>query len=97
MFIIVLVALKKSQMESSFAFTTHFTVNTRASQLPNPLSVTLESRSRSSRHASPLSGAGCRASGALVVLPQPGAESLHSQGTEDADTLSGMRGSKETV
>ncbi|TFK87855.1 hypothetical protein K466DRAFT_652957 [Polyporus arcularius HHB13444] len=97
MFIIVLVALKKSQMESSFAFTTHFTVNTRASQLRDPLSVTLESRSRSSRHASHLSGAGCRASAALVVLTQPGAESLHSQGTEDADTLSGMRGSKETV
>ncbi len=95
MFIIVLVALKKSQMESSFAFTTHLTVNTRASRLRSPVSVTIESRSRSSRHASTL---GRRAeSGAVVVLRAPGIESLHS-GTEEADTLEGLRrGSKEMV
>ncbi|KAI0717815.1 hypothetical protein C8T65DRAFT_694020 [Cerioporus squamosus] len=94
MFIIVLVALKKSQMESSFAFTSHFTVNTRMSQLRSPASVTVETRS--SRHTSNFSGPGRRASGALVALAQPGVESLHS-GIEDADTLQEMRESKETV
>ncbi|KAI0711779.1 hypothetical protein C8T65DRAFT_647272 [Cerioporus squamosus] len=94
MFIIVVVALKKSQMESSFAFTSHFTVDTRMSQLRSPASVAV--KTRSSRHTSNITGPARRASGALVALAQPGVESLHS-GTEDGDTLQEMRESKETV
>ncbi|RPD52930.1 hypothetical protein L226DRAFT_617669 [Lentinus tigrinus ALCF2SS1-7] len=97
MFIIVVVALKKSQMEPSFAFTSHFTANnSRMSQLRSPISVT-----RSSQHTSSLSaGPERRASQAVVHLKQTGLESVHS-GSEDAETLT-LRGmhlsaSKETV
>ncbi|RDX42096.1 hypothetical protein OH76DRAFT_1475496 [Lentinus brumalis] len=91
MFIIVLVALKKSQMESSFAFTSNLV---HSSQFRSPVSVTLDSRP--SRNNASLSTGGRGASGTVVALRQLGRDSLRS-GIEDADPFHGMRGSKETV
>ena len=96
MFIIVVVALKKSQMEESFAFTSHFTANTGGmSHLTrSPVSATVETRS--SQHASMVSRRGRPTSGPVILLQPHGGESLHSE-SEDGHTLRGLHGSKETV
>ncbi|KAI0711776.1 hypothetical protein C8T65DRAFT_181927 [Cerioporus squamosus] len=90
MFIIVVGALKKSQMETSFAFTSLLTV----SQHRSPFSVTVDTRS--SRNTADHSGRGRLGSGAVLELRQQETASLHS-GIKDADTIEGIHGSKVTV
>ncbi|KAI0711774.1 hypothetical protein C8T65DRAFT_181872 [Cerioporus squamosus] len=92
MLIIVVVTLKKSQMESSFAFTSHFSTDIPLSKLRSPVSVD----TGSSRNTATLSGRGRGASEAVVVLREPEIESLHF-GIKDAESFLVMHGSQETV
>ncbi|RPD52785.1 hypothetical protein L226DRAFT_615541 [Lentinus tigrinus ALCF2SS1-7] len=95
MFIIVVVVLKKSQMDSFPLNSQTALSDTRMTQLRRPISVHVETRS--TQHTStgtvPV-GRGRRASHAVVHLRQLGQESLRS-GSEDTEMLQGLHESKE--